>query len=1285
MKKSWKRTGAMIGALLLALFLTCCATPPRAAVSGAESPTAAAWAALWADRFAEAEKSFADALKADPRSAEAARGLGLALFARGAVFEAAEKLLSSIAAAPNTELAVAVRSFVSEQIPYRESLGNRLKDVDGLLARPRNSPWVRREGIRRQAWYAGEVASDAAGTRKLAGQLGVVTGWKQLGPLPSVSGAGFDHAFIDEADLKAAVGADLQVPSLDNLPAKWVKPSLEEPDGTIEIARRLKGRGGCAYYAAATHTVPTDADYWIIVDRAGALRLWIDGAVVLSDAGDLAGDEMHWIKKRLSRGEHQVVVKLADDLFPARFRISIERAFLDASADTAAELVLAALPEFPGPSADPMLARLAVQASQSGQVEGRYWLAYLLAEKGYARAALAQLAEGRRRGGGAGLALARIIEARCHSLLGRRDDARNALAGPRTGAVAFAPTSDLLLAEALANGRTKELERLLAESEKSLGRRYRADIYGVLLAGEQGKDLYAKLEELRRKYPDVPELYGLLLSGRVRGLNTAKILGEMTEKKLPTSIRLEYVDRLMDWGSYGVAYTQAQRIVGVLPSNDRLRANALRAGYYSHARTYVQSTGDVDGLLGEFPRSWPLLDLGADVANAYVSYLEAQAGSKPSTQQTDELTKERTRFGRYLTGLLALDPGDFASRERLRDLRGEERISALVRVSDPFSVIDSYEKTAPQATGDVVRVLDEEVLIFFEDGGRRMYRQQVLKIMSRNGARRESSQELDVDALRERFWIERAILLKPDGTRTSAKVVGHRISFAGLDSGDYLLLSYVVDGSQPGSLRGKFWAQITLNSFYPVHVAEYRIIHPEAATPKVVYHNVEGVTSVQSNGSPLSGYKEIRISVADAKPLRFAAALPSWRDVLAWVDVSSVPDWPPIADWYRDLSAGRSAPTQRIHDVVNGLTTGASGREEVISRLYDYVSNKIDYEDLSFQYSAYVPQKPDSVIDDRYGDCKDKSALLVAMLRSAGIQSWMALSDPSYAGENVFLPSTRFTHTIVVVPGAGPGQSDLLLDPTSGYLTYPELPPSLAGTWYLPIPPDAAGPTTALRRIERGAQQPASEILLEIEAKPGQTNVKASAVLHGVHAAQIRSILQSRDAELRKAAFSLYAAQGIPGFKLGDYAVSNLDSVLSSPVAEFSGEAPGAIVGGSILALPWFVALPLDLLDVARAAPRDAPLRLDEPQLQTPWHQTCIIALPKDYRVASLPADLDLRFGGARATFRFAVKGDRVVCEKEVYIPLMSVAPADLPALDAFLAAGAAKQQEMVRLVAEAQ
>ena len=66
-----------------------------------------------------------------------------------------------------------------------------------------------------------------------------------------------------------------------------------------------------------------------------------------------------------------------------------------------------------------------------------------------------------------------------------------------------------------------------------------------------------------------------------------------------------------------------------------------------------------------------------------------------------------------------------------------------------------------------------------------------------------------------------------------------------------------------------------------------------------------------------------------------------------------------------------------------------------------------------------MPHNPAETLALKYGDCKDKATLLVAMLRAAGIPSYVALLN---AGSRLDVPSELpgmglFDHAIVYVPG----------------------------------------------------------------------------------------------------------------------------------------------------------------------------------------------------------------------------------------------------------------------------
>src|SRR5438045_5307755 len=73
-----------------------------------------------------------------------------------------------------------------------------------------------------------------------------------------------------------------------------------------------------------------------------------------------------------------------------------------------------------------------------------------------------------------------------------------------------------------------------------------------------------------------------------------------------------------------------------------------------------------------------------------------------------------------------------------------------------------------------------------------------------------------------------------------------------------------------------------------------------------------------------------------------------------------------------------------------------------------------------------------------YGDCKDKAALLVSMLRAAKIPSFLALisTGPGQDVEETLPGMGSFDHAIVYVPG----QPALWIDATDDYAHVGQLP-----------------------------------------------------------------------------------------------------------------------------------------------------------------------------------------------------------------------------------------------------
>jgi hypothetical protein len=112
---------------------------------------------------------------------------------------------------------------------------------------------------------------------------------------------------------------------------------------------------------------------------------------------------------------------------------------------------------------------------------------------------------------------------------------------------------------------------------------------------------------------------------------------------------------------------------------------------------------------------------------------------------------------------------------------------------------------------------------------------------------------------------------------------------------------------------------------------------------------------------------------------------------------------------------------------------------EVVSRLASQLHRNIRYTGVEFGEASIVPARPEDVLQRRFGDCKDKSTLLVAMLRSAGLKANVALLRSGFGTDvDKNLPGMDwFDHAIVVVDLP---QHPLWLDATASDVRIGDLP-----------------------------------------------------------------------------------------------------------------------------------------------------------------------------------------------------------------------------------------------------
>jgi tetratricopeptide (TPR) repeat protein len=153
-------------------------------------------------------------------------------------------------------------------------------------------------------------------------------------------------------------------------------------------------------------------------------------------------------------------------------------------------------------------------------------------------------------------------------------------------------------------------------------------------------------------------------------------------------------------------------------------------------------------------------------------------------------------------------------------------------------------------------------------------------------------------------------------------------------------------------------------------------------------------------------------------------------------EFSTARSWQAVAAEYETI-----VNRQILHSDLQLLIPPAPRGEErllTITRLVTLLHQKIRYTGVEFGEAAIMPRTPSEVLARGYGDCKDKAALLVGLLRAAGFQASVALLDPG-AGLDVSpdVPGLGlFTHAIVYLDAPKP----LWIDATATAVRVGDLP-----------------------------------------------------------------------------------------------------------------------------------------------------------------------------------------------------------------------------------------------------
>ncbi len=143
-----------------------------------------------------------------------------------------------------------------------------------------------------------------------------------------------------------------------------------------------------------------------------------------------------------------------------------------------------------------------------------------------------------------------------------------------------------------------------------------------------------------------------------------------------------------------------------------------------------------------------------------------------------------------------------------------------------------------------------------------------------------------------------------------------------------------------------------------------------------------------------------------------------------------------VGQAYQIRAKEKATVTPAIQKLANQLTANAKTNLDKVKVLHHWVAQNIRYLGIYVGAGGFVPHDAQSILDNRYGDCKDHVVILEALLAAVGIDSSPALINSGTAFLLPTLPTPGiFDHVITYVPSL-----NVFIDSTSRFAPIGTLP-----------------------------------------------------------------------------------------------------------------------------------------------------------------------------------------------------------------------------------------------------
>jgi hypothetical protein len=410
--------------------------------------------------------------------------------------------------------------------------------------------------------------------------------------------------------------------------------------------------------------------------------------------------------------------------------------------------------------------------------------------------------------------------------------------------------------------------------------------------------------------------------------------------------------------------------------------------------------------------------------------------------------------------------------------------------------------------------------------------------------------------------------------------------------------------------------------------------------------------------------------------------MPNSVDVSKIVQLSTLPNWSEVANWYADMSATQAKTDYEVDRLAETLVPAGSSFSELEKAriIYNYIVKEIRYSQVPFRQGAYVPQRAAKVIRTKLGDCKDVATLYAALGRKVGLTVNLVLLDTRDNGKNdMLLPSVEFNHCIVKVKA---GAQDWYLELTDANLPFGCLPNYDLQALALEIPFGQPAKNATLFQLNPPNRLPDSRNQVsEVRVAQRNLNINSAVVRVGATTVSTRDYYQSLSAEKRfEAMQEAISGSFTTPVDLKNVEFSNLAQLQDSLSYSVQYQVRNEVLEiGDLKSfkIPYhFVFLKADAFASEK---RVHPINYWQYEDCDAYNEDLTVILPEGTHLVEVPKDVSLEFNGTHFSIRFEQPAPgKLHVVRQIQINRADISSADYPAFRAFVEAVLAAESKYI-------